>query len=81
MKTWQKILIPTLITLAIGGIYLFFVWMGRRDPGDVARQSEKQKLSADDLAVVRTEFQQHFEDTLSLVGTSVWMKNGYTMPY
>lgn len=81
MKTWQKILIPTLITLAIGGIYLFFVWMHRRDPGTVAQKPYQQKLSEDDLAVVRTEFQQHFDDTLSLAGTSVWMKNGYTMPY
>jgi len=81
VKTWQKILIPTLITLAIGGIYLFFVWMHRRDPGTVAQKPYQQKLSEDDLAVVRTEFQQHFDDTLSLAGTSVWMKNGYTMPY
>ena len=81
MNTWQKILIPTLITLAIGGVYLFAVWMHRRDPGAIGRNANQQKLSADDLAVVRTEFQQHFEDTLSLAGTSVWMKNGYTMPY
>jgi hypothetical protein len=81
VKTWQKILIPTLITVAIGGIYLFFVWMQRRDPGAVAQNPNQQKLSADDVAIVRTEFQQHFEDTLSLAGASVWMKNGYTMPY
>ena len=81
MKTWQKILVPTLITLAVGGIYLFCVWMHRRDPGDLAQNPHQQKLSADDVAIVRTEFQQHFDDTLSLAGTSVWMKNGYTMPY
>jgi hypothetical protein len=27
------------------------------------------------------EVHAHYDDTLSLVGTSVWMKNGYTMPY
>jgi hypothetical protein len=81
MKTWQKILIPTLTTLAIGSIYLFFVWMHRQNPGAVAQKPNQQKMSEDDLAVVRVEYQQHFEDTLALVGASVWMKNGYTMPY
>lgn len=81
MKTWQKMLISTLMTLAIGGIYLFFVWMHRHNPGVIDRKSENRNLSADDLAVVRMEFQQHFDDTLSLAGASVWMKNGYTMPY
>ena len=33
------------------------------------------------LAVVRTFSPAHFEDTLRLQGTTVWMKNGYTMPY
>ena len=29
MKTWQKILIPFVITIAIGGIYLFIVFKDR----------------------------------------------------
>ncbi len=82
MKTWQKILIPTLITLAIGGIYLFSVWKHRQDPGAIGRQSDAgQQVNMDDVAVVRMIFASHFEDTLSLQGTSVWMKNGYTMAY
>lgn len=81
MKTWQKALIPTAITLAIGAIYLYSVFQHRKNPGVISEQSQGQKLSADDLAVVRMKFMRHYEDTLSLVGTSVWMKNGYTMPY
>ncbi len=81
MKTWQKVLIPTAITLVIGAIYLYAIFQHRKNPGVVAEQFQSQKLSADDLAVVRMKFMQHYEDTLSLVGTSVWMKNGYTMPY
>lgn len=81
MKTWQKILIPTLITLAIGGIYLFSVWMHRREPGAIPQNKATQSLSMDDLAVVRSFFPQHFEDTLRLEGATVWMKSGYTMPY
>ena len=81
MKTWQKILIPTCITFLIGGIYLFSVWRQRQNPGVIAQNQQAQKLSGDDLAVVREKFQQHYEDTLELIGTSVWMKNGYTMPY
>ena len=81
MKTWQKVLISTLITLAIGGIYLFSVWKHRQDPGVLGRNAATQELSPDDAVVMRTISPQHFEDTLSLEGVSVWMKNGYTMAY
>ena len=81
MPVWKKSLIVLLITLVIGGIYLFSVWMQRRDPG-VRRQSDaSQSLSKDDLVVMRAFFPHYFEDTLRLEGTTVWMKNGYTMPY
>lgn len=78
MKTWQKILVPTLVTLLIGGVYLFSVWKQRQAPGVI---KSGPKLSADDLAVVRMLFPAHFEDTLKLQGTSVWMKDGYAMAY
>lgn len=81
MKTWQKILIPTLISLAIGGIYLFTVWKQRQNPGIIAKSDASQTLSKDDLAVVRAFFPQHFDDLQRLEGTRVWMKNGYTWPY
>lgn len=81
MKVWQKALISTAVTLLIGGIYLFTVYEHRKNPGVIPNQSENQGMSADDLAVVRTKGQAHYEDTLNLAGTSVWMKNGYTMPY
>jgi hypothetical protein len=81
VKIWQKCLISTLVTLAIGGIYLFSVWEHRRNPGVPGRTSVSQTLSKDDLVVMRAFFPRHFEDTLRLEGTSVWMKNGYTMPY
>lgn len=80
MKTWQKILIPTGISLSIGGIYLLFVFHQRSEPG-VNRNQPEQHLSADDIAVVRMEFPQHFDDVKELEGKSAWMKNGYSMPY
>ncbi|HEY2858674.1 MAG TPA: hypothetical protein VGJ21_09680 [Terracidiphilus sp.] len=80
MKTWQKVLIPTAITLAIGGVYLAFVFHQRSQPG-VGENAPEQKLTADDIAVVRTETPQHFEDVKDLEGKSVWMKNGYSMAY
>ena len=79
MKTWQKILIPTVLTLAIGGIYLAITFHQRSKPG-VNQTQPEQQLSADDLAVVRMEFPQHFDDIKDLEGKSVWMKNGYSMP-
>jgi len=81
LKTWQKVLIPTLITLIIGGIYLLIVWKQRQNPGVAGQNQPTQKLTADDVAVVRMEFAQHFEDTQELEGKRVWMKNGYSMPY
>jgi hypothetical protein len=33
------------------------------------------------VAIVRVKWMTTFDDTLSLVGTSVWMKKGYVMPY
>ena len=80
MKNWQKILIPFVITLTIGGMYLFIVFRQRSAPG-VTRNQPEQKLTADQLAIVRVEFPQHFEDVKDLEGKSVWMKNGYSMPY
>ncbi len=81
MSTWKKILIPTIITFAIGGAYLLFVWHQRQNPGVAGKQPQEQHLSADDVAVVRMDFPQHFADVQDLEGKSVWMKNGYSMPY
>jgi hypothetical protein len=81
MKAWKIVLIPTLITLAIGGIYLFSVWKHRQEPGVLPQNTATQTLSQDDLVVMREFFPQHFEDLQRLEGATVWMKNGYTMPY
>jgi hypothetical protein len=81
VKTWQKMLISMLITLVIGGAYLFSVWRHRQNPGVIPQDNTRQTLSKDDLVVMREFFPMHFEDTLRLEGTTVWMKNGYIMPY
>jgi hypothetical protein len=81
MKTWQKVAIMTLITLTIGGIYLFTVWRQRQNPGVVGQADASQTLSKDDLVVMRAFFPAHYEDLARLEGTTVWMKNGYTIPY
>ena len=61
MKTWKIVVIPTAITLVIAGIYLFSVCKNRQNPG-VVNQGQEQKLTADDVAVVRMEFPAHFDD-------------------
>ena len=80
MKPWKIVVIPTVITLVIAGIYMFSVWKKRQNPG-VVNQGQEQKLTADDVAVVRMQFPAHFDDLKDEEGKSVWMKNGYTMPY
>ncbi len=59
MKNWQKFLIPTMISLAIAGIYLFTVWRHRQDPGVASHTNAEQILSKDDLVVMRAFFPQH----------------------
>jgi hypothetical protein len=81
LKTWQKALLSTLITLAIGGVYLFIVWKHRQDPGVASNNQEAQSTNMDDYVVMRTLSAQYFEDLQKLVNTTVWMKNGYTMTY
>jgi hypothetical protein len=81
VKTWQKILLVTAVTLAIGGVYLLAVWHHRQNPGVVKNTNPEQNLTPDDVAIVRVKWMTTFDDTLSLVNTSVWMKKGYVMPY
>jgi len=80
MSNWKKILIPFVVTFAIGAIYLLNVWHHRQQPG-VQQNQPQQQLSADDVAVVRMEFPSHFDDLKDMEGKSVWMKNGNSMPY
>ena len=80
MKPWKIVVIPTLIMLVIAGIYIFSVWKKRQNPG-VVKQAQEQKLTADDVAVVRMEYPGHFDDLKDEEGKTVWMKNGYTIPY
>jgi hypothetical protein len=81
VKNWQKALIITLITFAIGGVYLLVVFEHRKNPGAIGQNTQQQNASPDDFAVVRTMLPTSFDDALKLQNTSVWMKNGYTMPY
>lgn len=81
MKNWQKSLAITLVTLVLGGIYLLVVFAHRRNPGVASRVNPEQNLTPDDVAEVRALFPTSFDDVLKLQKTSVWMKNGYTMPY
>jgi hypothetical protein len=81
MKTWHKAALITLVTLAVGGIYLLSVFEQRRNPGVLPETAPGQNLTPDDVAIVRMKFMTSFDDALKLQGTSVWMKNGYTMPW
>ena len=81
MHNWQKALALTAVTLAIGGIYLFSIFEHRKNPGITSQNNPEQNLTPDDVAVVRTMMPTSFDDVLKLQNTSVWMKNGYTMPY
>jgi hypothetical protein len=78
---WKAIVYPLLIVLALGGIYLFFVFKNREEPNQTQKQAAQQHPSQDEIALDRQEFPQHFDDVQDLAGKSVWMRNGYSMPY
>ncbi len=81
MKPWKLVLATSLVTLLIGGIYLFVVFKHRQNPGVETQSNPEQNMTADEEAIVRQMFMTSFDDAVKLQGTSVWMKNGYTMPY
>ncbi len=81
MKHWKFVLATTLITLAVGGTYLLIVFKHRQNPGVETQNNPEQNLTSDDVAIVRMMFMTSFDDAVKLQGTSVWMKNGYSMPY
>jgi hypothetical protein len=65
MQTWQKASIVTLITLAIGGIYLFTVFEHRRNPGVVPNSAAAPATNMDDVAPVRLMYMTTFDDALN----------------
>ncbi len=82
MKLWQKLLIPTLIAVLMGGAYVFFVFQARKDPGAAARKAaDERPLTKDELAVVMLNFFASFDQARQLEGTPVWIKAGYSLPY
>jgi hypothetical protein len=81
MKSWKAILIPLVITLLIGGVYLAVVFHNRAKEAAATNKAPEQQLTADDVAIDRQEFPAHFDDVTELAGKSVWMRNGYSMPY
>ena len=82
MKGWQKGALITLVFALIAGIYLFVVFMSRKDPGVVGKKADEFKPTTDQLAVVRMKYLTNFADTKdALEGKPVWIKAGYVLPY
>jgi hypothetical protein len=81
MKNLKAVLIPIVITLLIGGIYLGIVFHNRAKDNAAVNKAPEQHLTQDDIAIDRQEFPAHFDDVAELAGKSVWMRNGYSIPY
>lgn len=81
MKNWRKFLIPSLFVLVIGGSYML---SGRKSIpayGHVVTVSADQSEKLDELVVMREYFPHYFEDAQRIENTTVWMKDGYAIPY
>jgi hypothetical protein len=81
VKLWQKAIISMLVTCVLGGLYLAHVWNQRRDPGVIARDQQNTKSNMDDFVIMRSMSPHYFENLKRIEGLTVWMKNGYVMPY
>ena len=81
MKNWKAVLIPIVITLLLGGIYLAVVFHNRAKDATATNKAPEEHLTADEIAVDRQEFPAHFDDVAELAGKSVWMRDGYALPY
>jgi len=82
MKSWQIAAAITAVTLAVGGAYLYTVWRHRQQPVATDPAAELSRVERlDRVAAVRLLYPTGFSDLKPLEGTSVWMKNGYTMSY
>lgn len=85
MKNWQKFLIPSLFVLVIGSNYMLSRGEFAHNSAHIVKvdatvnANQDQKL--DNLAVMRAYFPQYFEDAQRLENTTVWMKDGYAIPY
>jgi len=78
MRNWQKFVVPALAVASLCLIYLFFIWYQRQD---TSAPKAAQVVNRDDVAVVRLMFPAHFDDVAAMAGTTVWMKDGYAIPY
>jgi len=82
MKSWQKAGIAFLAVVLIGGVYLFFVFKSRQDPGVLGKKNQEPKMTQDELAVVRLRYATNFTDAKdALEGKPAWIKAGYVLPY
>jgi hypothetical protein len=83
MKGWQKGALITLAMVLIAGVYLFFVFKSRQDPGVAVKHGpEPRKLTTDELAVVKVLYLASFSDARDqLEGKPLWVKAGYSLPY
>jgi len=81
LKTWQKALVITLVSVAIGGVYLLFVWHQRSAPGVAQSGAPQKSTNMDDYVIMRSLLPHYYEDLKKYEGLTVWVKNGYMAPY
>jgi len=75
MKTWQKLVLVTLLMVVILGARVYFVWKERQDPGVIGRQAEAgPRPTQDELAYVKLMLINSFTMAKQLEGTTVWIK-------
>lgn len=77
----KKFLAITLVTLALGGIYLLFIWHSRQTTSAASPKQDTDSHNMDDYVIMRSMMPHYFENLKKMEGTTVWMKNGYVMPY
>ncbi len=81
MKSWQKFLIPSLFVLVIGCGYMLSGRVSVHASSHVTKVDAEQNQKLDELVVMREYFPHYFEDAQRVENATVWMKDGYAVPY
>jgi hypothetical protein len=81
LKVWQRIVLLTLLVLAIAGVRIYFLWRERNAPVVVKPQVQRRVLTDDDMVVPRKLLIDDVKSAKDLIGKPVWISAGYQLDY
>ena len=81
MKSWQAMVLLTLVVLLGAGGYLAYVFHERNEPVKPKDQAPQRLLTEDDVVQPRKMYIATLKDAKDLTGKTVWVQAGYALDY